>query len=97
MTIRQRVTIQEGGTIEIHDPELPVGAEAEVVVVVGPEEEEEELEDLEYDPTVPLIWEQVVAIGARIPREEWKKVPKDLSKNLDHYLHGAPKEKEEEE
>ena len=95
MTIRRRVTIQEGGTIEIHDPELPVGSDAEVVVTVGPEEEEEDFQDREYDPSVPPIWETVVAIGASIPREEWKKVPRDLSKNLDHYLHGAPKEEEE--
>lgn len=34
MTIRQRVKVLPGGTIEIHDPDLPVGAEAEVTVVV---------------------------------------------------------------
>lgn len=34
MTIRQRVTIQPGGSIEIHDPQLPDGAEAEVLITV---------------------------------------------------------------
>jgi hypothetical protein len=95
MTIRRRVKVLPGGTIELHDPELPEGAEAEVIVVVEAQDEEKELQDLEYDPTVPPIWETVVAIGARIPDEEWEKVPKDLSKNLDHYLYGAPKEEEE--
>ena len=33
-TIRQRVTVQEGGRIEITDPALKEGAEAEVVVIV---------------------------------------------------------------
>lgn len=94
MTIRQRVKILPGGTIEIHDPELPDGAEAEVTVVVEPRDEMG-FEDLEYDPTVPPIWETVVAIGASVPEEEWDKVPRDLSKNLDHYLYGAPKEEEE--
>jgi hypothetical protein len=36
MTIRQRVKVLPGGTIEIHDPELPDGAEAEVIVLVAP-------------------------------------------------------------
>jgi len=99
MTIRRRVTIQPGGTIEIHDPELPAGAEAEVVVTVGPEEEEEEVEAFlarEYDPTVPTLWDRIAEISASVPMEEWEKLPRDLSKNLDHYLYGAPKEEDEE-
>ncbi len=93
MTIRQRVKILPGGAIQIHDPELPEGAEAEVTVVVEPRDEMG-FEDLEYDPTARPIWEEVLEIGASIPPEEWDKVPTDLSKNLDHYLYGAPKEEE---
>jgi hypothetical protein len=96
MTIRQRVTIQEGGTIEIHDPELPVGAEAEVVVVVGPEELEGPACYPEFDPTAPSIWEKIAAISASVPMEEWEKLPRDLAKNFDHYHYGAPKEEDEE-
>jgi hypothetical protein len=33
-----------------------------------------------------------LAIGARVPADEWAKVPPDLSKNVDHYLYGAPRE-----
>jgi len=89
MTIRQRVTILPGGTIEIHDPQLPDGAEAEVLITVERSEE-----DPEYDSSARPIWEEVVEIGARVPPEEWAKVPSDLSINLDHYLYGAPKEEE---
>lgn len=32
--IRERVTIKPGGMIEIHRPELPVGTEAEVIIMV---------------------------------------------------------------
>lgn len=32
--IRQRVTVQPGGRIEIRSSELPAGAEAEVIVVL---------------------------------------------------------------
>jgi hypothetical protein len=40
------------------------------------------------------IWERVADISAQVPLEEWAKVPKDLSKNVDHYLYGSPKEDE---
>ncbi len=31
------------------------------------------------------IWKIAVEIGAKIPQEEWEKVPQDLSKNFDLY------------
>lgn len=33
-------------------------------------------------------------IRAQVPDEEWKKLPTDLSKNVDHYLYGSPKVEE---
>jgi putative addiction module CopG family antidote len=39
----------------------------------------------------PPIWEIIESIGMSVPDEEWSRVPSDLSKNLDHYLYGAPK------
>lgn len=92
MTIRQRVKIQSGGTIEIHSPELPPGEEAEVVVTF------EKQDPLSGEGGSALrsrpIWERVVEIGAKIPLTEWEKVPNDLSMNLSHYLYGASKEEE---
>jgi hypothetical protein len=40
------------------------------------------------------IWEVVSELGAALPDEAWAGVPTDLSKNVDHYLYGAPKEDE---
>lgn len=40
------------------------------------------------------IWERVADISTQMPAEEWAKLPKDLSKNVDHYLYGSPKEDE---
>jgi hypothetical protein len=94
MTIRQRVTVLPGGTIEIHDPQLPDGAEAEVLVIVEGQEEKLALGEFEPDLSVPPFWERIQQLGASIPDEEWEKVPRDLAKNLDHYLYGAPKEQE---
>ena len=39
------------------------------------------------------IWETIEQLGKAIPNEEWDKVPKDLSANIDHYLYGHAKEK----
>jgi len=46
----------------------------------------------QYVQTEKPIWEIVASIGAQVPTEEWDKVPSDLSKNLDHYLYGTPKD-----
>jgi len=35
--------------------------------------------------------EKLRAIAAKVPKREWKKIPKDLVANLDHYLYGFPK------
>jgi hypothetical protein len=46
-----------------------------------------------YDKTAKPIWEIAEEIAASVPDEEWDKLPRDLSKNLDHYLYGKPKER----
>jgi len=45
-------------------------------------------------PGLPPFLQFVEEISAQVPRAEWEKLPKDLSKNLDHYLYGAPKDEE---
>ena len=46
-----------------------------------------------YDETAKPIWQVALEIGASVPEEEWAKIPTDVSKNIDYYLYGAPKEK----
>jgi hypothetical protein len=48
----------------------------------------------EYDESAPPLWQSVVDIGARLPAEEWDRVPTDLAANLDHYLYGRSGEEE---
>lgn len=93
MTIRRRATIQPGGIIQIEDPQLPAGGEAEVLVTVDASVDTP-LDEREFDPNAKPFWQVVLEIGASIPKEEWEKVPTDLSINLDHYLYGAPKVEE---
>jgi hypothetical protein len=32
------------------------------------------------------IWEEIAEVGASIPEAEWDKLPRDLARNVDHYL-----------
>ena len=38
------------------------------------------------------IEEKLRALALEIPKKEWKKIPRDLSVNLDYYLYGFPKQ-----
>jgi hypothetical protein len=53
---------------------------------------ESQTTDAQQSPSLPSFLQFVDEISAQIPNEEWAKLPKDLSKNLDHYLYGAPKD-----
>jgi hypothetical protein len=50
--------------------------------------------DSQLSPGLPPFLQFVEEISAQVPREAWEALPKDLSKNLDHYLYGAPKDEE---
>jgi predicted transcriptional regulator len=47
--------------------------------------------DLPFDETAKPIWKEIEEIAARIPKEEWDKIPIDAAENLDHYLYGHPR------
>ena len=82
MTYRGRVA---NGTVVLDEPaELPEGSRVDVSVS----------ELLAYEEDEKPIWQVAVEMGASIPLEEWEKMPTDASKNLDHYLDGAPKRDE---
>jgi hypothetical protein len=44
-----------------------------------------------YDDTARPIEDILAELAAEIPEEEWKRLPSDLTDNLEHYLYGAPK------
>ena len=94
MTIREKTTVLAGGSIQLEHPELPKGAEVEVVITIS--EEEMARPEPGRDPNRPPLWERIAAISASVPMEEWEKLPRDLAKNFDHYLYGAPREEDGE-
>ena len=96
ITIRKTMTIERDGVLEVHDPELSAGARVEVLIDVAPPQAVAWLREdgpEEKKPKRP-VWEAIIEIGASVPLEEWDKIPRDLSKNLKHYLYGAPREEE---
>jgi hypothetical protein len=59
---------------------LPDGAEVHVQVAATGQD---------FDPNTPAIEEKLRAIVADVPKEEWDRLPADLSENLDHYIYGT--------
>jgi hypothetical protein len=86
--IRESLRVETEGAIEIRHPGLEQGARAEVIILLEPVAPANDVER-----GAPL-WQVLDDIGGAVPDEEWRKVPADLSKNLDHYLYGAPKSEE---
>lgn len=41
------------------------------------------------DPLLARLFE----LAGQVPKEDWKRLPRDLSYNLDHYIYGVPKRK----
>ena len=52
-----------------------------------------ELSDSQDDSAQSFLG-MIDEIRAQVPDEEWKNLPTDLSKNIDHYLYGSPKVEE---
>lgn len=40
------------------------------------------------------FFETIAEAVKKVPEDEWKRLPADLSKNVDHYLYGTKKEEE---
>lgn len=45
----------------------------------------------EINLAVPPIEDVLANLASRVPEGEWRKLPVDLTDNLDHYLYGTPK------
>ncbi|PZO41432.1 MAG: type I restriction endonuclease subunit R [Pseudanabaena frigida] len=43
------------------------------------------LANIKFDYNAEPIWELAARLSAKVPNEEWAKLPKDLAQNFDHY------------
>ena len=93
-------TIDSQGQLSLDQP-LQIAHSSRVRVLVllsegerassnGDQTESSESQDFSAQSFLSMIDE----IRAQVPDEEWKKLPADLSKNIDHYLYGSPKVEE---
>jgi hypothetical protein len=93
-------TIDPTGQLTLDQPlQVVHPAKVRVIVLVSEDEnvtstgdriEESKPQDFSAQSFLSMIDE----IRAQVPDEEWKKLPTDLSKNVDHYLYGSPKVEE---
>jgi hypothetical protein len=66
------------------------------IKTLPPEQQQEVLQFLEKltgtnaQPS-KTIWQEIREIVQDVSNEEWERLPRDGSANLDHYLYGAPK------
>jgi hypothetical protein len=44
-----------------------------------------------YDETARPIEDILAELAREIPEEDWKRLPPDLTDNIDHYVYGTPK------
>jgi hypothetical protein len=90
--IKESLRVEKEGTIEIRHPDLTAGSQAEVIILIDASAPAGEAAAEAISPAP--IWEVAAEIAAAVPDEVWASVPPDLSKNLDHYLYGAPKDED---
>ncbi|MCU0566659.1 MAG: hypothetical protein MUF49_08690 [Oculatellaceae cyanobacterium Prado106] len=95
-------TVNAQGQISLDQP-LQIAHPARVRVIVllsNPETsnlessqpKEDGVETIEpQDVSAQSFLSMVDTIRSQVPKEEWKKLPTDLSKNIDHYLYGSAK------
>jgi membrane protease subunit (stomatin/prohibitin family) len=50
----------------------------------------EKIKSLKYDSDAKPFWQIAAELSARVPEEEWAKLPKDASTRVDEYLYGSP-------
>ena len=55
-----------------------------------------ETESFVYHPEAKPIWEVAAEIAAKVPDEEWEKVPTDLAANFDYYQQQWRQQEKEE-
>jgi Arc/MetJ-type ribon-helix-helix transcriptional regulator len=51
----------------------------------------EQLAGQGIDPTRKPLWQRAAELRARVPAEEWAKLPIDGASQHDHYIYGTPK------
>jgi Phycobilisome protein len=54
--------------------------------------EKDKSKNLEDENDQAPFWKKIIEIGTTVSQAEWEKLPKDFSKNFEHYLYGVAKD-----
>ena len=54
--------------------------------------EKDKSKNLEDENHQVPFWQKIIEIGTTVSQAEWEKLPKDYSKNFEHYLYGVAKD-----
>jgi hypothetical protein len=79
----QRVRVRGRGQFDSNG-KLVKASTIDIWEVVGPEQ-------FTLKPSAKSIEEIIADFAGQVPKEDWDRLPSDLSGNLDHYLYGSPK------
>lgn len=90
-------TVDAQGQLFLDQPlQVTHSAKVRVIVLLSENEnmnvEGNEVENDSQDFSAQSFLNMIDEIRAQVQGEEWKKLPTDLAKNIDHYLYGSPKE-----
>lgn len=90
--IKQTVTVQPGGRVEVTSEQLSPGTEAEVIILVESSSGIPANGNGDRNQTGSRpIWEIAEELVREIPPDEVSRMPQDLAAEHDHYLYGHPK------
>lgn len=90
--IKQTVTVQAGGRVEVTSDQLAPGTEAEIIILIDTGNGTRSNGNVERSPhQARPIWEIAEELSREIPHEELSRLPTDLAAEHDHYLYGHPK------
>lgn len=85
-----RFTREDRKILKALSAKLGVGTSQVLRLAIRTPAEIEQVGRCYVEDAVP-VWQIAADLGKRIPKHVWAEVPRDLSKNIGHYLHGTRK------
>lgn len=90
--VKQIVTVQSGGRVEVTSDRLPEGHRAEVIILLDtPCTPPDTIPSCEVESVRPPIWTVAQELMRDLSADELDNLPSDLAAEHDHYVYGSPK------
>ncbi len=90
--VKQIVTVQSGGRVEVTSDQLLAGHQAEVIILLDTlGTPPDTIPSSEGESARPPIWKVAQDLMRDLSPDDLDKLPSDLAAEHDHYLYGLPK------